>query len=267
VKKLSSLCLLVLLSLTGCGSKEEVITVSATSVPHAEVLNDVVKDLVKKKGFKLVVVETDDYAIPNPAVANGSADANYFQHYPYLSLYNESVDESKKVVAVADVHIEPIGIYSKRYTSISQVKDGDTVIVSSSTADHGRLLNVLQGAGIITLKDGAGLNATIEDIQTYHKAINIRKDVAPELLVAAYNSDEAALVLINSNFALAANINPVTSALYLESSINNPYVNVLAVKKGNEQTPKTLALVEAIKSPEVKAYLLENYAGSVIAAF
>lgn len=244
---------------------ETTIYVVATAVPHAEILEEA-RPYLEDLGYTLDVTVVSDYTTPNPAVANGSADANFFQHIPYLNQYNESADENSQLLNVANIHIEPLGLYSKRYTSISDVPNDATVIISNSTSDHGRFLSVLASQGLITLKDGVDtLTATLEDIATNPKNLNFEQ-INPELLFSAYNNDQGDLVFINGNFALSGGLNPLDDALLLESPDNNPYVNVLAVLDGRETLPKIQALIDVLTSDEIKDFITETYDGTVIPA-
>ena len=265
------LLLLVLSSfaLTGCGKNSgNVIIVSATAVPHAEILEEA-RPILKQLGYELDVVVVSSYYVSNPAVASGSADANFFQHIPFFDEYNSGVTEDKKLANVATIHIEPIGLYSPvkyGYTNVSDIKNGDTILMSNSTGDLGRLLKLLEAQGLITLKAGAGITATVDDIIANPKNLIIKNDVAPELLVSAYNYGEAPIVLINSNFALAAGINPLTTAIALESTLNNPYANIVACRTADVDTPKIKALIEALTSQTIKDFITSEYTGAVIPA-
>ncbi|MFA6801522.1 MAG: MetQ/NlpA family ABC transporter substrate-binding protein [Acholeplasmataceae bacterium] len=271
MKKLLSIFVLFIIALTvsSCSGVDiddpNTIYVVATAVPHAEILEQA-RQLLEAQGYTLKVTVVSEYTTPNPAVANGSADANFFQHIPYFDQYNENASSDKQLVNVAGIHIEPLGLYSKSYTSIDQVKDGDTVIISNSTSDHGRFLNVLVGAGLITLKDGVNsLTATLEDIQANPKNL-VFEQINPELLFSAYDNDQGELVFINGNFALTGGLNPLSDALILESPENNPYVNIVAVKEGRENLDKIKALVAALTSDTIKTFIEEHYQGTVIPA-
>lgn len=261
--------LITTLTLISCAKNdiddETTIYVVATAVPHAEILEEA-RPYLEELGYLLDITVVSDYTTPNPAVANGSADANFFQHIPYLNQYNESADEDSQLLNVANIHIEPLGLYSKRYTSISEVPNDAKVIISNSTSDHARFLAVLENEGLITLKDGVdGLSATLEDIQSNPKNLSFEQ-INPELLFSAYNNDQGDLVFINGNFALSGGLNPIGDALVLESPDNNPYVNVLAVLEGRENLLKIEALIDVLTSDEIKNFITENYDGTVIPA-
>jgi len=245
------------------------IYVVATAVPHAEILEQA-RPLLEAKGYSLEVTVVSDYTTPNPAVANGSADANYFQHIPYLNQYNEAASADKQLVNVAGIHIEPLGLYSKTYTDISQVEDGATVIISNSTSDHGRFFSLLASEGLITVESGVDASSlTIEDIET-SSTINSKnlefEQISPDLLYNAYQYEQGDLIFINGNFALENGLNPLNDSLVLESPDDNPYVNVVAVLEGRENLPKIQALIEVLTSDTIRQFIIDNYDGTVIPA-
>ena len=266
---LTLILIITITTLVSCNnadiSDESTIYVVATAVPHAEILEEA-KPYLKDLGYTLDITVVSDYTTPNPAVANGSADANFFQHIPYLNLYNESANSDKQLVNVANIHIEPLGLYSKRYSSLDDISANATVIISNSTSDHGRFLSILANEGLITLKSGVdALTATLEDIDTNPLQLTFEQ-VNPELLYSSYNNDQGDLIFINGNFALSGGLNPLEDALVLESPNNNPYVNVLAVLEGRETLPKIKALIEVLTSNEIKTFIENNYEGTVIPA-
>lgn len=268
-KIMISICAIVLtLTLAACQSKiddENTIYVVATAVPHAEVLEEA-RPLLEALGYDLVVEVVSDYATPNPAVANGSADANYFQHVPFFDQYNATAEEGKTLVNVAGIHIEPLGLYSQRYDSLSELPDEATVIISNSTSDHGRFLSILADEGLITLDTSVDrLTATLEDITSNPKNLEFEQ-INPELLYSAYDNDQGDLIFINGNFALSGGLNPLEDALVIESPDNNPYVNIIAVLEGRENLPKIQALVDVLTSQTIQTFITENYGGSVIPA-
>lgn len=248
---------------SGCqNNNDKVIKVIATAVPHEEILL-ASKPLLKAQGYDLKIIVTDDYGVPNQAVANGSADANFFQHIPFFNQYNQK-NPNNQLVNVAAIHIEPIGLYSKRYDDINDLVDGDTIIISNSEPDHGRFLFFLSNLGVIKLKSGFSVETgSLADITENNKNIKF-KQVQPELLTSAYREDEGAFVFINGNYALGAKLNPKVDAKYLESTIDNPFVNILAVKKGNENLEKIKVLASILTSKEIKDFINRTYQGSVI---
>lgn len=275
MKKILTLFVLTIsaLSLVACKGSgiddPNTIYVVATAVPHAEILEQA-RPLLEAKGYSLEVTVVSDYTTPNPAVANGSADANYFQHIPYLNQYNEAASADKQLVNVAGIHIEPLGLYSKTYTDISQVEDGATVIISNSTSDHGRFFSLLASEGLITVESGVDASSlTIEDIET-SSTINSKnlefEQISPDLLYNAYQYEQGDLIFINGNFALENGLNPLNDSLVLESPDDNPYVNVVAVLEGRENLPKIQALIEVLTSDTIRQFIIDNYDGTVIPA-
>lgn len=256
-----------LVALVGCGNKtsdDKTIVVLATEVPHAQILREAAP-ILKEKGYTLDIKVTDDYYLPNKAVNDGSADANYFQHIPFLD--GEVAKNGYELVNAGGIHIEPIGIYSQKYKSIDEIEDGATVIISNSVADHGRILSVFEQAGLIKLKDGVDkTTATLADIVENNKNLKFSAEVQPSLLAASYTNNQADLVAINSNFALNAGLNPVKDSLIIEANENNPYINIVAVKKGQENSDKVKALLEVLKSDAIAQFIENEYQGSVIVA-
>ena len=273
MKKL--LCLLfVLLLLAGCGGndavaseekEDKVISVACTAEPHATIL-EFAKDLVAKEGYELKIDIWDDYYIFNSALENGDIDANYFQHIPFFN--NEVAEKGYDIANAGGVHIEPFGFYSNSIKSVDELKDGDVVVISNSVSDHGRILAILDDAGVITLKDGVdAMTATLDDIAENPKNLEF-KEVKPELLTNSYEYNEGALVAINGNYAIAYGLNPTKDAVILESAgQDNPYVNIVACKSENVNSEKIQVLVKVLQSDEVKNFIAEKYNdGSVIAA-
>lgn len=261
--------LFTVIGLTACtASDEQTLKVIATSVPHAEIL-EFARPYLLDKGYDLDIVITSDYYLPNPAVAAGDADANFFQHIPFLDRYN-SENESRQLVIASRVHIEPIGLYSKTISNLNDIPNGATVLFSNSVSDHGRALNLLRSAGLITLSESFDILSTQinfnEVITSNPKNLVLRSDVAPDLLISAYNANEASLYIINSNYALEGDLNPAEDSLFIESTVDNPYVNIVATTQALLESPKIKALIEVLALAEVKAYINEHYAGSVIPA-
>ncbi|MFV0481430.1 MAG: MetQ/NlpA family ABC transporter substrate-binding protein [Campylobacteraceae bacterium] len=240
-------------------AKEKVvIKVGATPVPHAEIL-EFVKPILDKDGYILDVKVFNDYVIPNKVTDSGEIDANFFQHTPYLIEFNKK--EGTKLVSVANVHIEPMGIYSKKIKSLDELKDGDTVAIPNDPTNGGRALDVLATAGLIKLKS-EGLRTKL-DITENPKNLKITELEAAQLPRVI---DDFTIAVINTNYALPAGLNPTKDALAIESK-DSPYANILVVKEGNENSEKIRALVKAITSPEVKAFILEKYQGAIVPAF
>jgi D-methionine transport system substrate-binding protein len=235
------------------------LTVGATAVPHAELLNLVQEDLTKEK-ITLKVVEFSDYVQPNAGLLAGDLDANFFQHLPYL----ESNPEWKNaLVSAFGVHVEPLGLYSNSAKSIGELKDGAVIAIPNDPTNGGRALLLLQSNGLITLKPEAGLTATPLDITGNPKNLRFRELEAAQLPRALGDVDAA---VINGNYALEAGINPVRDSLIIEGA-DSPYVNIVTVKKGSENDPRILALKTALQSQKVKDYILSHYNGGVVATF
>lgn len=272
MKKLliSILSLLLVLGLTGCGgnneSDETTLTVAATSKPHGDILEEA-KDILKDKyDLNLEIKILDDYYIFNRSLDNGDVDANFFQHLPFFE--KDVEDNGYDLVNVAGIHIEPFGFYSKQIKDIKELKKNDVIVISNSVADHGRILAILDEAGVIELDSSVKVqDATIEDIKS--NPLNLEfKEVKPEILTNAYKNNEGALIAINGNYAIDANLNPIKDAVLLESADeNNPYVNIVVCQKGHENDKKIKALVEVLKSEEIKKFITDTYSdGSVIPA-
>lgn len=272
MKKLSLLFVLSLsLLLAACGggadeskSDSKTLKIGASNVPHAEILEKA-KPILKEKGINLEISTFTDYVLPNKALEEKSIDANYFQHIPYLESQNK--DNDYNFVNAGGVHIEPIGVYSKKYKSLDDLPKGATVIMSSSVADHGRMLSMLETEGLLKLKDGIDkTKATVDDIAENPKKLKFKTDVEATMLTQVYNNEEGDAVLINSNYAIDAGLTPSKDAIALESSKDNPYVNVIAVRKGDESKKEIKTLIEVLHSKEIQDFINKEYKGSVIPA-
>ncbi|WP_392454227.1 MetQ/NlpA family ABC transporter substrate-binding protein [Chryseomicrobium aureum] len=258
-----------ILTLAACGSEggsssegeSSTLTVGASNVPHAVILEQV-KPLLEEQGIELVVETYQDYVLPNQDLDNGDLDANYFQHIPYLE--SQIADNGYDFVNAGGIHIEPIGLYSKKFGSIDELPDGAVILMSNSVADHGRVLSMLEAAGLITLDpEVEKTTATIEDVIENPKNIEFDPNYEAALLVQMYEQEEGDAVLINSNYALDAGINPLEDSIAIEDS-NSPYVNVIAVNAGDEENENIVALVEALKSDEIQEFILDEWGGSVV---
>ena len=237
------------------------IKVAATSVPHAEILAQV-KDILAGQGYTLEVTEFSDYVQPNNVVESGEFDANYFQHIPYLDSFNE--EQGTHLVNAGGIHYEPFGIYPGTKSSLSDIADGDVIAVPNDTTNEARALLLLQDNGIIKLKDGVDLTATVNDITENPNNIDFEELEAAQV---ARVKDEVAFVVLNGNYALEAGFSVGKDSIAYESSDSEAaktYVNVIAVKEGNENLPKIKALVEALKSDDIKKYINDTYDGAVI---
>ncbi|EAH5199590.1 MetQ/NlpA family ABC transporter substrate-binding protein [Campylobacter upsaliensis] len=236
----------------------EKIVVAATPVPHAEILNQAKEDL-EKEGYTLEVKEFTDYVLPNLATDNGEVDANFFQHTPYLEEFNKS--KGTKLVKVANIHIEPMAVYSKKYKNFNELKDGAKIAVPNDPTNESRALDIIAKTGLVSFNDKA-LKTPI-DITQNPKNIKFIELKAAQLPRALSDVDVA---VINSNYALLANLNPVKDSIFIEDK-DSPYANILVVKEGKEQDPKIKALTKALQSEKIKKFIEEKYNGAVIPAF
>jgi D-methionine transport system substrate-binding protein len=239
----------------------EPITVAATANPHAEILEQA-KPLLEEKGYDLQVEVFADYVLPNDVVDSGEMDANYFQHINYLNSFNE--EQGTHLVDAGEIHYEPFGIYAGQKESLDEVEDGDTVAVPNDTTNEARALLLLEAQGWITLDPEAGITATPEDITDNPYNLEIE---AFEAAQVARHIDEVSYAVLNGNYALEAGLNAGTDALAVETADSDAiqqYVNVIAVKEGNEDDPKIQALVEVLKSDEIKEFINEKYEGAVV---
>lgn len=235
--------------------------VAASPTPHAEILN-VAKEILAEQGIDLEVVEFSDYVQPNLVTESGEVDANYFQHTPYLDSFNE--ENGTHLVSVGAVHYEPFGIYPGTKSDLSELADGDTIAVPNDTTNEARALLLLQDNGIITLKEGAGLEATVNDIAENPHNVKIEELAAEQVARVA---PEVAFVVLNGNYALQAGFSVAKDALAYEASDSEAaktYVNIIAVKEGHENDPGIQALVKVLKSDEIKQYINDTYDGAVI---
>ena len=245
--------LIATLAFAGCGgsngassssgassSGAKTLKVGATAVPHAEILEQV-KPMLEKEGIKLEIVEFNDYVQPNLALNDKELDANYFQHKPYLDNFITEHQDCK-LVSAAGIHIEPMGVYSKKVKDLKDLKDGAKIGVPNDPTNEGRSLLLLEKAGLLKLKDGVAEKATLQDIVENPKAV------------------------INSNFAMQVQLDPTKDSLFIEDS-TSPYVNIIAVRDGDADRPEIQALIKALKSQTIKDFIKEKYKGAVVAAF
>ncbi len=255
-------------SLAGCG-KTDVITVGASQTPHAEIL-EIVKDNLKEQGYTLEIKVFDDYITPNTALEEGSLDANYFQHTPYLNTFN--ADHGTHLAAVEKIHYEPFGVYGKNVTQeeFDTVKTGRTILVPNDGSNLTRALFVLQDEGYITLREGATASdtLTVQDIAD-SKGNTVEDLEANTVALQLQEQKNGTIAVINGNYALQAGLN-VKDALAVENAEGDAaqlYANIIAVKEGNEDLPKIKALVSALKSKEVYDYITAQYDGAVLPVF
>ena len=238
---------------------DKTITVAASETPHSEIL-EAAKPILEEEGYDLEVTVFDDYVQPNEVVESGDFDANYFQHIPYLN--NE--EKGTHLVNAGGIHYEPFGIYPGTKSSLDDIADGDTIAVPNDTTNEARALLLLQDNGIIKLKDGAGLEATVNDIEENPYNVEIVELAAEQVARVA---EETSYIVLNGNYALQAGYSVSKDALAYETSDSEAaktYVNVIAVKEGNENSDKIKALVDVLKSDEIKDFINEKYDGAVI---
>ncbi|MDD6127695.1 MAG: MetQ/NlpA family ABC transporter substrate-binding protein [Selenomonadaceae bacterium] len=262
------------LALAGCGSQQsassgassaasgaKTLKVGATAVPHAEIL-EAAKPLLEKEGITLEIVEFNDYVQPNLALNDKELDANFFQHEPYLKNF---MDEHKEVKLknAAGIHIEPMGVYSRKIKKLDELKDGATIAIPNDPTNGGRSLLLLEKAGIIKLKEGVGEKATVGDIAENKKNIKFQEVEAAQV---PRTLDDVDAAVINSNFAMQVNLDPTKDAMFIEDS-TSPYVNIIAVREGDENRPEIQALIKVLHSDEIKQFITEKYKGAVVPAF
>lgn len=258
--------LITIFAITGCGASKtsttdadkKTIVVGASPIPHAEILGEV-KKILAKEGYTLTIKTFTDYVQPNVALNDGALDANFFQHLPYLKTYNK--EHKTNLVATVNVLIAPMGVYSKNIKKLTDIKDGAKIAVPNDASNEARALLLLQKAGLIKVKKVDLPN--VHDITENKKNFKITELDAPQL---PRSLDDVDVAVINTNYALQANLTPSKDALFLEDK-DSPYVNIVAVKKGNENKPYIKALDKAINSPEIKKFINKKYKGSIIPTF
>ncbi|SDT33599.1 D-methionine transport system substrate-binding protein [Paenibacillaceae bacterium GAS479] len=243
------------------GSTEPVtLTVGASPVPHAEILN-FIKDKLAAEGVNLEVKEFTDYVQPNVQLYEKQLDANFFQHVPYLDDQNK--ERNYDLVKVVNVHVEPMGAYSNSIKSLDELKDGATIAIPNDATNGGRSLLLLAENGLIKLKDGVGVAATIKDITENTKNLKFKELEAATLPRVLGEVD---LAIINTNYALEADLNPTADAIVIESK-DSPYANILVSRPDNKDSEAMQKLAKALNSPEVKKYIEDTYKGAIVPAF
>lgn len=261
---------LALVAFGGCDSKVDSnanaqnnantkIIVGATPEPHAIILEQI-KPLLQKDGITLEIKEFTDYVTPNKSLDDGSLDANFFQHKPYLDAFNK--EHKTNLISVAGIHLEPMGVYSTKIQNLEMLKEGDLIALPNDPSNGARALKILEANGIIKLKEGVEL-VSVQDIIANPKKIRFKEMDAPQL-ARALNDVQASV--INTNFALLADLNPLNDAIALESK-ESPYTNILVVKSGNENNPNTQKLIKALQSQEVKQFIIDTYKGAILPSF
>lgn len=269
--------LVLTLALAGCGDNAKpaansgsnapaagaktTLKVGATPVPHAEIL-EIVKPLLAQQNIDLQIVEFSDYVQPNLALNDKELDANFFQHEPYLDNF---VSEHKdvKLKNAGGIHIEPMGIYSKKIKQLDALPDGASIAIPNDPTNGGRSLLLLEKAGLLKLKDGAGVKATVQDIASNPKNLKFQEVEAAQV---PRTLDDVDAAVINTNFAMQVNLVPTKDALFMEDK-TSPYVNIVAVREGDEKRPEIEALLKALKSKEVKDFIESKYKGAIVPAF
>ncbi|MFC7530620.1 MetQ/NlpA family ABC transporter substrate-binding protein [Actinoplanes sp. GCM10030250] len=261
----------LVLGLAACGSSDDDSSASSSSdtlkvgvspVPHAEILKYVSDNLAAAEGLKLEIVEFNDYIQPNVALQEKQLDANYFQHIPYLE--EEVASKGYKFTALKPVHIEPLGVYSKKVKTLAEVPSGGVVGIPNDPSNSGRALSLLAKNGLLTLKDGVGVKATEKDIVANPKNLEFKALEAAQL---PRSLEDTAISVINGNYAIETGLKPATDSLALESGEDNPYANLVVVRTGDEGDARVVKLEKLLHSAEVKKFIEDKYQGSVLAAF
>lgn len=264
------LTVVVLAALTACllcgckSSDDKVIKIGASPTPHAEILRIAAEEL-KDMGYTLEVVEYQDYVLPNTGVEDGDIYANYFQHQPYLDDFN--AENGTHVVSIVKVHYEPFGIYPGKVKSLDGLKAGDQIAIPNDGTNEGRALHLLEQEGVITLKAGTGLTATLADVESYNVEVKLVEMEAAQIPRAL---QDIALGIINGNYAINAGLNVAKDAIAVEASDGlaaQTYGNVVCVKEGNENSEISKALIKAVTSDKVRKYIEDTFEGAVVPLF
>ncbi len=268
--KLLSIILILAIAAVGCSTKaddtqsnateEIVLKVGATPVPHSEILN-AIKPQLEEQGIKLEIIEFTDYVTPNLALSDKEIDANFFQHLPYMETFAR--EHNIELASVATVHVEPLGVYSNKIKSIDELEDGATISIPNDPTNEGRALILLDNNGVIKLKADAGLEATENDIEANPKNLKFEPIDAAQL---PRTLDDVDASIINTNYALEADLNPGEDALLIEGS-ESPYANILTIRPEDKDKEAIQKLVDALQSEVAKEFILENYKGAILPAF
>lgn len=243
-------------------NEETTLTVGASNVPHAEIL-EFVQPTLAEEGINLEIEAYNDYVIPNVALNEGDLDANYFQYIPF---FEEAVAENDYDFAnVGGIHLEPIAGYSQRYDSIEELPENATVLTSNSVTDHGRVISILQEAGLVTVEESVDVvNATFEDIAENPLNLQFDYEYDPALMTTLLEQDEGDLIFINANFSVDVDLNPLEDAIIVEDAATSPYQNIVAVRSEDEDNPAVERLVEVLRSEETQDFILETWNGAII---
>lgn len=261
LKKFAPAAVFALAALLGTSAAQaEKLSVAATPVPHAELL-EFVKPALAKDGVELDIKVFTDYVQPNVQVSDGQLDVNFFQHKPYLDSFNS--EHKTQLVSVGLVHVEPFGAYSSKIKSIDELKDGAQVAIPNDPSNGARALLLLQKQGLIKLKDPSNILATARDIAENPKKLKFRELEAATLPRVLPDVD---IALINTNYALEAGLNPVNDALFIEGE-DSPYANLVATTDAKKDNAAIQKLVKALQSDEVREFIKEKYKGSIVPAF
>ncbi|WP_426272255.1 MetQ/NlpA family ABC transporter substrate-binding protein [Exiguobacterium sp. R-17] len=246
---------------SGSGSDDKTLVIGASNVPHAKILEHVKKEY-EAKGYKLEIKKFQDYVLPNKALAAKEIDANYFQHVPYLE-QQEKENKSYKFANAGGVHVEPLGIYSKKYKSLDKLPNGATILTSSNVAERGRVLTFLQNEGLIKLKDGKTTDAQLGDIAENPKKLKFKTNIEASLLPQAYKNNEGDAVLINTNYAIDNGLNPLKDAIASEDE-SSPYVNIIVTRDGDEKDKRVTTLLDVLHEKKNQDWILDKYKGAVV---
>lgn len=272
-KKILLAVLALALVLTSCAKKEsktedgqatstdnKKVVIGVSPAPHKEIAEKA-KEILEKDGIELEIKEFDDYVTPNTSLEEKDIDLNFFQHIPYLENFNK--ERGTKIVSLGGVHIEPLGVYSKTYKSLDELKDGDEVIIPNDATNGARALKLLEENNVIKLKSDAGLEATEKDIAENPKNLKFTP-VEAATIPRAY--EDAAIAVINSNYALEANLSPKNDAIATEKAEGNPFANVIAAREADKDNETYKKVLQAFESDEVRKYIEEKFEGEIIPA-
>ena len=272
-KKILLVVLALALVLTSCAKKEskkedgqttntdnKKVVIGVSPAPHKEIAEKA-KEILAKDGIELEIKEFDDYVTPNTSLQEKDIDLNFFQHIPYLDNFNK--ERGTKIVSLGGVHLEPMGIYSKKYKSLDELKDGDEVIIPNDATNGARALKILEENNVIKLKENAGLEATEKDIAENPKNL---KFTAVEAATIPRAYEDSAIAVINSNFALEAKLSPKKDAIAIEKSEGNPFANIIAAREEDKDNETYKKVLQAFQSDEVKKCIEEKFDGEIIPA-
>lgn len=244
---------------SGC-KKEESIKIGATEVPHAEIL-EFVAPILEEEGIKIEIISFSDYVQPNIQLADGQLMANFFQHLPYFESFIE--ERNLDLIWTAKVHIEPMGGYPGKVKTLAELGEGHQIGIPNDATNGGRALILLEKAGLIKLKEGIGVEATVLDIAENPKKLEI-VELNAEILPRSL--EDLAVAVINGNFAIQAGLSPLEDSIFIEDG-ESPHVNILAIRREDEDDPALKRIAEVLTGPEVKQFILDNYEGGVVPAF